>query len=748
MQQASAATGTSSSVPMDTATCMDNNNSIFVDSSLPTTADDGRVKLFWRNLCCTMPIRRPSLLLSTSSSSSSRNKDMKQILQSTSGILSTGRLTALLGPSGAGKTTLLNCLAGKVRDGVTGDVLVSVADGNHEQTKLRLAFLPQQTHVFTEFTVFESVLFASRINNHFAHQHEHKVKVAETLASLQISDISDSRLDSISGGQLKRTAIALEVVRSPDILMLDEPTTGLDSDNSETVVRLLHSLASQCNMMIVTTIHQPSHDAFHMFDDVCFLSRHGTTVYFGPPSGLRQWLKESGLAMRQTTTAEYMMEIANGRHGRDVMILMASKTTAVVHRRLDALVGSQVPLDDVKMLGKSAGNNSHFALLLQRCCQQQSSKSIILLVRIAISLLHAVVLCHLVAEPIGRTTGCLKGVFAVDGEGHDWRDSEGDSIKSLLLSTADAVNGRSFDMAYQVTRVHTVSMFIYMLSLFTMSTNAFVNLSLGTRLVLATDREVGNDWYRVPSLFAAHMLAEAIFSVFIVLPGLTYMFFAGELPVWPWQRFVLMFAATYIVTLTWSSRGLLLAILCAPYESIAHALSFAMLLLSCGISGFLVRVESMHDFLQALTLLSEVYHSFIVQGAAIFAYGRCTGGHVTERIVKHVMMQKSLVRISEGIWSTFNISKADLHPGAVAVGLPIDYLDQLHDAMDDEMGSFDDDWMRGRDDDEDDFDSSFMLPLLNIKQSYVGRGIFSLLIFLILGQIVVFQAMAWRFRSK
>ena len=94
------------------------------------------------------------------------------------------------------------------------------------------------------------------------------------------SQIGDVRRKILSGGERKRTSIGIELVSDPSLIMLDEPTSGLDSFKARSICRLLNDLARNKGKTIVSTIHQPSSEAFFYFDRV-YLMADGYTVFQG-----------------------------------------------------------------------------------------------------------------------------------------------------------------------------------------------------------------------------------------------------------------------------------------------------------------------------------------------------------------------------------------------------------------------------------------------------------------------------------
>ena len=189
----------------------------------------------------------------------SRNTILKQILKPQCGEIYGGSLTALMGPSGAGKSTLLNCLTGRYMNGVKGNVYVTCRG---PKPKATIAFVPQQDDLFTTFTVKETLIFASKMKN-LGKNINHNDEAEKVMKYLSLECNSSVKISRCSGGQVKRVCIAVELISHPDILVLDEPTTGLDSSTAAQCIQLLRRLteAKDNPPAIVATIHQVSHPA-------------------------------------------------------------------------------------------------------------------------------------------------------------------------------------------------------------------------------------------------------------------------------------------------------------------------------------------------------------------------------------------------------------------------------------------------------------------------------------------------------
>lgn len=199
-----------------------------------------------------------------------------------------GKLVGIMGASGAGKTTLLNTLAGLERP-ADGQVLINGIDIHREEDKIEgvIGYIPQDDLLIEELTVYQNLYYCSKLIFKDLSEEEIEYKVNKVLKDLGLFDRKDLKVGSpldkiISGGQRKRLNIALELIREPAILFVDEPTSGLSSRDSENVMDLLREL-TQRGKLIFVVIHQPSSDIYKMFDKLVVLDVGGYMVYYGNP---------------------------------------------------------------------------------------------------------------------------------------------------------------------------------------------------------------------------------------------------------------------------------------------------------------------------------------------------------------------------------------------------------------------------------------------------------------------------------
>jgi len=199
-----------------------------------------------------------------------------------------GKLIAIMGASGAGKTTLLNVLSGMSKPS-SGTIKINGIDLYESKKELDgvIGYIPQDDLLIEELTVFENLYYNAKLCFRDKNKEEIAELVNKTLKNLGLLERKDLKVGNalnklISGGQRKRLNIALELIREPSILFVDEPTSGLSSRDSENVMDLLRELALK-GKLIYVVIHQPSSDIYKMFDKVIVLDTGGYQVYYGNP---------------------------------------------------------------------------------------------------------------------------------------------------------------------------------------------------------------------------------------------------------------------------------------------------------------------------------------------------------------------------------------------------------------------------------------------------------------------------------
>lgn len=195
------------------------------------------------------------------------------------------RLVALIGPSGSGKSTLLRLISGELEP-AEGSVRYQGIDPHRQQEEVhgRIGVVPQHTIAHAQLTARKALQYTAELRlSQDTTAAERRRRIDAVLSELSLSDHANTQVRRMSGGQQRRLAIAFELLTSPSLLILDEPTAGLDPALVRQIMTGLRELADGGRQIIVTT-----HDLAHLdlCDDVLIMLPGGRVEYFGPPAGI------------------------------------------------------------------------------------------------------------------------------------------------------------------------------------------------------------------------------------------------------------------------------------------------------------------------------------------------------------------------------------------------------------------------------------------------------------------------------
>jgi len=204
------------------------------------------------------------------------------LLDDVSFALQQGTLLGIIGPSGCGKSTLVKSMTGFQKPS-RGGLLYDGRDlyEHYSELRHRIGMVPQDDVLHRQLTVQRALRFSAALR--FADdvpRKQRKERVGEVLELLGLSERAKQRIDTLSGGQRKRTSVALELLTEPSLLALDEPTSGLDPALDKEVMRELRLLADRGRTVVVVT-----HSVLHLdiCDRVMVMCMGGHMGYFGPP---------------------------------------------------------------------------------------------------------------------------------------------------------------------------------------------------------------------------------------------------------------------------------------------------------------------------------------------------------------------------------------------------------------------------------------------------------------------------------
>jgi ABC-type multidrug transport system ATPase subunit len=199
-----------------------------------------------------------------------------------------GKLVGIMGGSGSGKSTFLNVLNGNLNPS-KGNIFINQYNVHRDVENLRgiIGYVSQDDILIEELSVYQNLYFNTKLCFKNLSEKQINRKVIDILSMIGLQDVMHLKVGSpmdktISGGQRKRLNIALELIRKPAVLFVDEPTSGLSSRDSENIMDLLKELALRGNLVFVV-IHQPSSEIFKMFDRLLLLDTGGYMIFDGNP---------------------------------------------------------------------------------------------------------------------------------------------------------------------------------------------------------------------------------------------------------------------------------------------------------------------------------------------------------------------------------------------------------------------------------------------------------------------------------
>ncbi|OEL31258.1 ABC transporter G family member 45 [Dichanthelium oligosanthes] len=210
-----------------------------------------------------------------------------QLLQDVSGAFRPGVLTALMGITGAGKTTLLDVLAGRKTGGYIEGTIKIAGYPKKQETFSRISGYCEQSDIHSpNLTVYESLKFSAwlRLPSNVKPP-QRDMFIDEVMSLVELTELKNAMVGipgatGLSAEQRKRLTIAVELVASPSIIFMDEPTTGLDARAAAIVMRTIRKTVDT-GRTVVCTIHQPSIEIFESFDELLLMKRGGQLIYSG-----------------------------------------------------------------------------------------------------------------------------------------------------------------------------------------------------------------------------------------------------------------------------------------------------------------------------------------------------------------------------------------------------------------------------------------------------------------------------------
>ena len=217
----------------------------------------------------------------------------RPVLKGLSAKLAAGKVTGLLGPSGCGKTTLIRSIVG-VQKVAGGRVSVLGEPAGMAGLRRRVAYVTQSPSVYADLTIDENLRYFARVIDAPAET------IAEALAAVDLARSGDRLVGTLSDGQRSRVSLACALLGKPDVLVLDEPTVGLDPVLRRDLWALFHRLADDGATLLVSS---------HVMDEAArcdrlLLMREGALVADTTPGELRERTGEQDMEAAFLTLVE------------------------------------------------------------------------------------------------------------------------------------------------------------------------------------------------------------------------------------------------------------------------------------------------------------------------------------------------------------------------------------------------------------------------------------------------------------
>lgn len=194
--------------------------------------------------------------------------------------IGSGEFVAIIGGSGAGKSSFLNCISGYSRP-TTGHVELNGDDlyENYEVLKKVIGYVPQSDIVYDNLTVKQMLHYAAKLRMPDDTSKQERIsKVQEVIETVELKGHESKLIKKLSGGQKKRVSIAIELLSSPKLFFLDEPSSGLDPGTEEKLMETLRKMSRMGTTIILITHNTMN---IHLCDKIIFLGRGGNLCYYG-----------------------------------------------------------------------------------------------------------------------------------------------------------------------------------------------------------------------------------------------------------------------------------------------------------------------------------------------------------------------------------------------------------------------------------------------------------------------------------
>ncbi len=210
-------------------------------------------------------------------------------LQDISMVLPKDEIVFLVGPNGAGKSTLIKLLSGYIKP-TTGEVLIEGKDVQVDRsTLLYMGYVPENSPLYPEMNVYEYVKYVAGLWQMNRDEFDQRLRVV--VDKLQLTEVLTQKIDTLSKGFRRRVGIAGALIHNPEILILDEPTEGLDPNQKHEIHQFIKEYAK--NRLVIISSHIM--EEVEAIADRVILINKGKLVWDGVPEELKKAAPDNNL---------------------------------------------------------------------------------------------------------------------------------------------------------------------------------------------------------------------------------------------------------------------------------------------------------------------------------------------------------------------------------------------------------------------------------------------------------------------
>lgn len=222
----------------------------------------------------------------------------RPILQNVNFTIEEGRFAAIMGGSGSGKTTLLRLITGQLQP-TSGNVLIKGRDlatfsaSELVEHRRRMGVLFQHGALFTDLSVFDNIAFPMRELTKLPESVIHDLVILK-LNAVGLRGVENLMPSELSGGMARRVALARTIALDPELMLYDEPFTGLDPISLGVIAHLIHRVNKSLRSTSIMVTHDVGH-SLQLVDQIIFLA-HGEILFSGSPQEMQEsdseWIKQ------------------------------------------------------------------------------------------------------------------------------------------------------------------------------------------------------------------------------------------------------------------------------------------------------------------------------------------------------------------------------------------------------------------------------------------------------------------------